>query len=51
MPLGDKSAPADIMRVMQMSKKVFKKALGILYKEKLIVVGDFETLLSINQPE
>nr|MBK9653283.1 hypothetical protein [Bacteroidota bacterium] len=51
LPLGDKSAPADIMRVMQMSKKVFKKALGILYKERLVVVGDFETLLTNNEPE
>ncbi|MDF7810007.1 S1-like domain-containing RNA-binding protein [Hymenobacter sp. YC55] len=32
LPLGDKSEPDDIYRRLGMSKKVFKKALGTLYK-------------------
>jgi len=36
MRLTDKSAPQEIMAVMQMSKKSFKKALGSLYKQKLV---------------
>ncbi len=34
--LSDKSDPEDIKRVLQMSKKSFKKAIGSLYKQKLI---------------
>lgn len=34
--LTDKSAPGDIIYQLQMSKKVFKKAIGALYKQKLI---------------
>ena len=34
--LHDKSAPGDIYRVFGVSKKVFKKAIGKLYKEKRI---------------
>ncbi len=36
--LGDKSAPEDIYRMFGVSKKVFKQALGSLYKQKLIQV-------------
>ncbi len=36
MRLTDKSAPQEIMAVMQMSKKSFKKALGSLYKQKMV---------------
>jgi hypothetical protein len=32
----DKSAPEAIMSVAQMSKKSFKKAVGALYKKRLI---------------
>lgn len=34
--LTDKSAPGDIILQLHMSKKVFKKAIGALYKQKLI---------------
>lgn len=37
--LTDDSAPEDIKSVLQMSKKTFKKAIGALYKEKLITMG------------
>ena len=40
--LSDKSAPEDIQRELQMSKKLFKKAIGGLYKNKLIVIDKNE---------
>lgn len=36
----DKSSPEAIMDELQMSKKVFKKAVGALYKQRLINIGD-----------
>lgn len=36
LPLHDKSDPADIQEQLQMSKKVFKKGIGILYRERRI---------------
>jgi len=39
LPLHDKSDPEDIKRIMQMSKKVFKKGIGVLYKERKIKIG------------
>ncbi len=36
LPLHDKSAPEDIQLELQMSKKNFKRSVGILYKQKLI---------------
>lgn len=36
--LTDKSDPEDIKRTLQMSKKNFKKAVGSLYKQKLIEI-------------
>lgn len=44
-PLGDKSDPDDIYKTLQMSKKTFKKALGVLYKKKLVILEDNQTLL------
>lgn len=38
--LNDNSHPEDIKAVLQMSKKAFKKAIGSLYKQKLIVIKD-----------
>jgi uncharacterized protein len=38
--LHDKSDSEDIKTVLQMSKKTFKKAIGTLYKEKLIDIKD-----------
>ncbi len=47
LPLNDKSDPAKIKQTLGMSKKTFKKAVGLLYKEKLIRIdpnGLFLTL-------
>jgi len=38
--LTDKSAPEDIKDVLQMSKKSFKKAIGTLYKQRLISIDN-----------
>ncbi|NRD19957.1 GntR family transcriptional regulator [Winogradskyella eckloniae] len=38
LPLHDKSDPEDIKRILQMSKKSFKKAIGTLYKERQITI-------------
>ncbi len=38
--LNDKSKPEDIKNILQMSKKTFKKAIGTLYKQKLITIKD-----------
>lgn len=40
--LGDKSTPEEIYKQLKISKKVFKKAIGALYKERLIEIGDLE---------
>lgn len=37
MPYHDKSSPEEISEVFSMSKSAFKRAIGTLYKEKLIV--------------
>lgn len=38
--LTDKSSPEDIKELLQMSKKSFKKAIGSLYKQKLITIKE-----------
>ena len=38
--LTDKSSPEDIKEILQMSKKSFKKAIGSLYKQKLITIKE-----------
>ena len=38
LPLNDKSAPEAIYDELEMSKKVFKKAIGNLYKDKMITI-------------
>lgn len=38
--LNDKSSPDDIKHALQMSKKNFKKALGSLYKQRLIEIKE-----------
>lgn len=38
--LNDDSHPEDIKTVLKMSKKTFKKAIGVLYKQKLIEIKD-----------
>jgi predicted RNA-binding protein (virulence factor B family) len=40
LPLHDKSSPEAIQRQLQMSKKAFKKAVGRLYKARLIELDD-----------
>lgn len=40
--IGDKSEPKLIKDKLQMSKSDFKRAIGGLYKQRLIVPGDFE---------
>ncbi|MEQ8582882.1 MAG: S1-like domain-containing RNA-binding protein [Marinoscillum sp.] len=40
LPLHDKSEPEEIKRLLQMSKKNFKKALGTLYKKRLVTLDD-----------
>lgn len=43
--LGDKSNPENIRRILGMSKKTFKQAVGNLYKQKLIEVAPMEISL------
>ncbi|MEJ7695061.1 S1-like domain-containing RNA-binding protein [Daejeonella sp.] len=38
--LGDKSSPEEIYNQLKISKKAFKKAIGSLYKERLVLVSD-----------
>ncbi|WP_199139093.1 CvfB family protein [Pedobacter sp. ASV12] len=45
LPLGDKSSPEDIYERFQISKSAFKKAIGGLYKERTISIGDEEIRL------
>ncbi|HMO39126.1 MAG TPA: S1-like domain-containing RNA-binding protein [Saprospiraceae bacterium] len=40
LPLTDKSNPVEIIRQLEMSKKTFKKAVGLLYKQKIIRIAD-----------
>lgn len=39
-PLTDKSEPKEIEDIFQISKKVFKKAIGALYKQRRIIIKD-----------
>ena len=45
LPLHDKSDPEDIQSMLQMSKKNFKRSVGILYKKKLLKLADGGILL------
>jgi len=40
LPLNDKSSPEDIYDTLQMSKKNFKKVVGLLYKQRLITIKE-----------
>lgn len=40
LPLSDKSTPEMIREKLQMSKKLFKKAIGGLYKDKIIEIRE-----------
>ncbi len=48
--LGDKSTPEEIYDRFQISKSAFKKAIGALYKERLILVADDKISLVTDQP-
>lgn len=45
-PLGDKSQPEEIYALFGVSKKVFKKAVGDLYKQRLITIEPQELRLA-----
>ncbi len=45
MTLNDKSSPEDILKVFNCSKKDFKKALGLLYKQHKITLGNKVSLI------
>lgn len=49
MPVSDKSSPRDIESFFKMSKKNFKKALGALYKKRLIVLEKEGVRLADNE--
>ncbi|MGQ1909704.1 CvfB family protein [Marinifilum sp. RC60d5] len=40
LPLNDKSSPEDIYYLLKMSKKNFKKSIGLLYKQRLITIEE-----------
>ncbi len=40
LPLGNASTPEEINRYLNMSKSAFKRAVGALYKERKIIIGD-----------
>lgn len=40
LPLHDKSSPEEISKRLNMSKKLFKKGIGVLYKERRIDIRD-----------
>jgi predicted RNA-binding protein (virulence factor B family) len=44
--LSDKSQPEEVYKHLGMSKKTFKKAIGLLYKQKLIVLSEDSISLS-----
>jgi len=46
LPLHDKSSPEAIQRILGMSKKTFKKAVGGLYKDGLVKLTDEEIRIS-----
>jgi predicted RNA-binding protein (virulence factor B family) len=42
LPIGDKSTPEEVSRLTGMSKKVFKRALGVLLKQGVVAATDNE---------
>jgi hypothetical protein len=47
--LTDKSSPEDIKKQFGVSKKVYKKAVGKLYKDKMILIGDDKITLKLQE--
>lgn len=48
-PLGDKSPAEEIYAIFGVSKKVFKKAIGDLYKKRLIYIEDGKGIILLPQ--
>jgi predicted RNA-binding protein (virulence factor B family) len=46
--LGDKSTPEEIYGRFQISKSAFKKAIGGLYKERVITINDTEIKILVD---
>jgi len=46
--LGDKSTPDDVYHRFKISKSAFKKAIGGLYKERLITISDHQIKLFVD---
>ena len=49
--LSDNSDPIEIQEVLEMSKKAFKKAIGVLYKDKKILINDDSIVLNQTSAE
>ncbi|MCP9762704.1 CvfB family protein [Lacihabitans soyangensis] len=49
--LSDSSDPIEIQEVLEMSKKAFKKAIGVLYKDKKIIIKSDSIVLNQTSPE
>jgi len=49
MSLNDKSSPDDILQTFKCSKKDFKKALGLLYKQHKITLGETVRLTTVKR--
>lgn len=45
LPLNDKSSPDAIKYELEMSKKAFKRAIGVLYRQKLITIDESGIIL------
>lgn len=46
LPIGDKSSPEEIASLTGLSKKNFKRAVGALYKQRLVTIGDTQITLN-----
>ena len=46
LPIGDKSSPEEIATLTGLSKKNFKRAVGALYKQRLVTIGEGEVKLN-----
>jgi predicted RNA-binding protein (virulence factor B family) len=49
--LSDNSDPIEIQEVLEMSKKAFKKAIGVLYKDKKIIIKSDSIVLNQTSSE
>ena len=47
--IGDKSSPEKVTAITGMSKKVFKKAIGDLYKKKLVLLEKEKVTLVVEE--